>query len=479
MSEKQRQTSKAGDWYNATLIGDDKPSRLSAVVYFALLALAVFAVLAYGAVDVGTLGLTALFAGLIGILWLLDSWLKGEFLFSDSLLQVPLLGLIIIGLIQLLPVRSADVSKDLLDAPISQTLSFAPSLTRFALIQLIVYLIFFAAALTFIGNQKRLRKTVFATIIFGGLAAFLGILQRLAGVDGIYGIRRTADAVTFASYVNQHHFAALMEMTIGLTLSVLFTRKLGKEKRILLAAAAVVMGMAILFTGSRGGLISLVAVVAFVGAANFLGNRRSREKNTEETKNKSRFPRKLTYIVGGLALILGLLGAVILLGGDESLVRGFNLTADQTDATNGRKYFWQTAFKIIFDHPIIGTGLDSFGVVFTRYDSWNGNLRVEQAHNDYIQILADAGILGFACVASFIILLFKQSLQIITKASDNFRRSVAAGALAGCVGILIHSLFDFPLRTPANGYFFLLLAVLATASISYPKLYRNKKMDNG
>ncbi|HXG84682.1 MAG TPA: hypothetical protein VNI84_11705, partial [Pyrinomonadaceae bacterium] len=124
---------------------------------------------------------------------------------------------------------------------------------------------------------------------------------------------------------------------------------------------------------------------------------------------------------------------------------------------------------------ILGTGLDSFGVSFTRYDTWNGNMRVEQAHNDYLQILADAGILGFICVLSFIVLLFWQSLRIVGKSSDNFRRNVAVGALAGCFGIIVHSFFDFPLRTPANGYFFLLFAVLATATVNYPKLYRKRK----
>ncbi|MDQ6788127.1 MAG: hypothetical protein M3033_15085, partial [Acidobacteriota bacterium] len=111
-------------------------------------------------------------------------------------------------------------------------------------------------------------------------------------------------------------------------------------------------------------------------------------------------------------------------------------------------------------------------------DTWNGTFRVEQAHNDYLQILSDAGILGFACVAAFIILLFKQSLRIIAKSSDNFRRNAAIGALAGCFGIMIHSLFDFPLRTPANGYFFLILAALSTATINYPKLYRRKKQNS-
>jgi O-antigen ligase len=143
--------------------------------------------------------------------------------------------------------------------------------------------------------------------------------------------------------------------------------------------------------------------------------------------------------------------------------------------SSGRSHFWAIALKIFFDYPVLGAGLNAFGVAFTGYDTWNGNNRVEQAHNEYLQILADAGIVGFACVAAFIYLLFKYSLSAIEAAADNvYRKSAARGALAGCFGILIHSFFDFPLRTPANAFFFLLLTVIATVSIPNWKTERKQ-----
>jgi O-antigen ligase len=89
-----------------------------------------------------------------------------------------------------------------------------------------------------------------------------------------------------------------------------------------------------------------------------------------------------------------------------------------------------------------------------------------------LQILSDAGILGFACVVAFIVLLFRKGFSHAKESSDRFRRGVTIGALGGCFGIMIHSFFDFPLRTPSNSLFFLMLAVLATTTIIYPKLYR-------
>ena len=476
---RQSQTTKNSDWYDAALVAD-KTSRAGEIIFFALLAVCIFAVLAFGAVDVWALGLLALVVGAIAVLWLADGWRSGEFSFNASLLQIPLFGLVVIGLIQLLPLRAAADSPGLLGVPVSNALSLAPAQTRFAIVQLATYLVFFAAALRFINNQKRLRKTVVAVIIFGALIGFFAVLQQLAGAEGIYGLRQTAAAFTFGSYVNRHHFAALMEMTLALTLALLFGGATKKDKRIFLIAAAVVMGIAIVFTGSRGGLISLFAVLGFIVLANLLVKKResTEDSGDEDAPAKTNLRRNLTIIGGGLALIFGLLGAVIMLGADDALVRATGLTYEREDVTNGRTHFWATALKIFGDNPVLGTGLDSFAMVFTRYDTWNGFLRVEQAHNDYLQILTDAGVLGFLCVLAFIILLFRESLQIIAKSSDNFRRNTAVGALAGCFGILVHSLFDFPLRTPANGYFFLLFAVLATAAIKYPKLYRRRKSIN-
>ena len=122
--------------------------------------------------------------------------------------------------------------------------------------------------------------------------------------------------------------------------------------------------------------------------------------------------------------------------------------------------------KIFLKNPILGAGFDAFGgVAFTKFDTWNGFFRVEQAHNDYLQILADGGVVAFACAAAFILLLFNRGIGVIRRSTSPGRRSIAIGALAGCFGILVHSFFDFPLRTLSNSYFFLLLAALATVSL--------------
>ncbi len=466
------ENSNSTEWYNTILV-DEKPTRLSGVIFMLLYVMLIFSTIAYGAVETWALGFLSIGACLIALFWLADSFFAQEFRLNTNPLQLPLIGLILIGLIQLLPLRDLHSTNDLLSIPATNSLSVDPNITRLAIIQLLIYLIFLAAGLVCLNSQKRLRKMVFTIIIFGAFWSFFGILQWLSQIGSIelyiYGFRPVNNALPFASFVNKHHFAAFMEMTIGLTLGLLYGESTERDKRLLFVIAIVLMGSGLILTGSRGGILSLLGVIGFVTLFNLISKKKNSKPSSEKAQGSN--TRKFILVGASLALILVLLGSVVFLGGDSALMRGAGLS-NEAEISNGRFHFWQTALQIIKDNPIIGTGLDSFGVSFTKYDSWNGNMRVEQAHNEYLQILADAGILGLACVIAFIFMLFRQGFRLVNQTGDRFRCGVVIGSMAGCFGILIHSFFDFPLRTPSNSFFFLMLAVLATGSISYPKFYR-------
>ncbi|MGI8556275.1 MAG: O-antigen ligase family protein, partial [Pyrinomonadaceae bacterium] len=342
----------------------------------------------------------------------------------------------------------------------------------FFIILLFINLIFFAAALTFINTEKKMRLMVFTIIVFGSLMAFFGVIMSFTSnnPNSILGLRENPGAFPFATFVNRHHFAAFMNMTIGLTLGLLYGKATKSDKRLLLIIALFLMGIALVFTGSRGGIFSLFGVVGFVVFINLL----QKNEIDEFDEKPSTFRRKFVLIGSGLALILVLFGSVLMLGGDSSLMRGIGL-GSETEISNGRMHFWYVTLQIILHNPILGTGLDAYGIAFSRYDTWNGNFRIEQAHNEYLQILADAGIFGFLCIAAFIYFLFKQGLRIVSGTTDRFRQSAAVGALAGCFGVLIHSFFDFPLRTSSNGLFFLMLAALATISIKDSESFPRKR----
>ncbi|MEP6944322.1 MAG: O-antigen ligase family protein [Acidobacteriota bacterium] len=445
-------------WFEAIEIGK-RSSATSKAIFVLLCATLMMTTLLFGAVDHATWVILS-FTGLaIAAFWLYDAWRARAFLLDANILLVPLGALIGIGIIQLLPLFSPILSSDLVPNAPRSAISLDPYSTRLFIVRLVIYLVFFAAALTFVNSKPRLKKAVIGIICFGSLMAIFAILQRLAHVESIYGMRDTPQAIPFGPFVNQHHFAAFMEMTGGVTLAFLFAAGARREVRIVLGLAAVVMGIAVVMTSSRGGLISFVGVMLFtIAASNFVG-RRSRSAASGVGGQQ-----KLALAAAAIALIVLIVGSVLFLGADSSLVRGIGL-ASSGDITNGRTHFWAIALRIFADHPLFGAGLDAFGSAFTKYDSWPGTFRVEQAHNDYLQTLADAGIAGFACIAAFIYFLFKKGLTVITSTGDEFRRCSAIGALAGCFGIVIHSFFDFPLRTPSNAFFFLMLAAIAVVGV--------------
>lgn len=473
MTDKM-ETTNSSEWYDAKIV-QERTTFFGGAVFFMLCFIAIFSSVAFGGVSTGILGLISIFTGLLVIFWILNGWKKKEIAFSTNFLQLPFLGLILIGMIQLLPFHTPEITDGLLTTPPVSSLSLDPYSTKFAILKLIIFLVFFAASLTFINTQKRVRKMVITIIIFSSVMAFFGIMQRLANPEYIYGIREVGQAIPFASYINQHHFAAFMEMTIGLTLGLIFGGGLKKDKLSLLIIAVMLMGIAIVFTGSRGGLISLIAVIGFLVFMHiFKTAKHSKDPGIEIDAEQNNSKRNFILIGGSLALMFVLLISVIWLGGADSVLRGTGIQSNQLDFTSGRTHFWSVAGEIVRNNPVLGAGLESFGVAFTKYDTWNGQYRIEQAHNDYLQILADAGILGLICVIAFIILLFKQSFRVINETFDTFRRSVAIGSLAGCLGVFVHSFFDFPLRTNANMFFFLIFVTLSVASINYPKLYRKR-----
>ena len=457
------------DWIGAT-VTEEKPTAASRAIFFLLCASPVFFTLAYGAVDAWALGLLAAGASLIGLLWLLDAWQSGELRCNSSKLQFPIFGLIVIGAIQLLPLRDVSTANSLLNSPANSALTLDAQATRFFLIQLVSLLVYLAAALAFVNNQKRLRALTLTIIVFGAALAAFAIMQSLVSPTAIYGIREPSGAYPFGTFVNRHHFGGLMEMTVGLTLGLLYAGAIDKEIRPLQIFAVVVMGAALLMTTSRGAFLSLLGVLAFLTIAAFFLPHKT------DDGEKPRSSNKLALFGGGAALLLLLFGVVLFLGGGGELARSIGLSGvAQDDVSNGRLHFWTVALQIFRDNWFFGVGLDAFANAFTPYDTWNGTYRVERAHNDYLQILAEAGIVGFLCVAAFIVILFRRGYKILNSTRDRFRRGVCLGSLAGITGVLIHSFFDFPLRTTSNALVFLTLAALATVAVNYPKLHRTRR----
>ena len=427
---------------------------------FLLLCLAiVLTTLVYGTVHYWALAMFQASAALVVIFWAVDAWQSGTLRLSRNPLQMPLLGLLMLGIIQLLPLGSSGAGGGALTISPVRSLSLDPYSTRLVLIQIATLLIYFAAALAFTDSPRRLRILVRMLIIFGFVLALFGLIQHFTSPTKIYWIRDLPSSTPFGPYINRHHFAGYMELALALPLGLLLSGAVERDKRLIYWFAVAIMGIALIMTNSRGGIVSLVAEVAFLAAVSGFG----RKQKTGDATARSWGARAAMVRLGlALLLLFALFAGVVLIGGEPVLSRLVG-TVNTEDPTTGRAHFWSTTLNIIRDHPVLGVGLGAFSLAYTRYDTRNGLFRLEQAHNDYLQVLSDAGVVGAILGLFFIVALFRMGFQR-RETDDLFRRGVAVGALAGCFAVLVHSFFDFTLHTTSNALLFLVLAALATVN---------------
>jgi O-antigen ligase len=418
----------------------------------------VLSTLAYGTVHYWSLAVFEIGACALVILWMVDAWRSRRLRLSRNPLQWPLIGFFLLGLFQLLPLKANGDGAGAISASPVSSLSIDPYSTRLALVQIIALLIYFAAALAFIDSPKRLRLIARVIIFFGFTLAFIGLIQFFTSPDKIYWLKELPQSAPFGPFYNRHHFAGYMELTMAMPLGLIFSGAIERDKRPLYIFAAALMGIALIMTNSRGGLIALFAEIVFLLVLTGFGRRGDDRVGAEEKSGRVR--TALVRAGLGLALVVALIGGALFFGGEAALSRLVG-TVNSNDPTTGRAHFWSVTLKIIEAHPVIGSGLGSFGLAYTQYDSRNGTERLEQAHNDYLQLLSDAGFIGMALGLFFLAVLFRKGFAR-RETEDTFRRGVATGALTGCFAVLVHSFFDFTLHTTSNALLFLILAALAT-----------------
>jgi O-antigen ligase len=330
---------------------------------------------------------------------------------------------------------------------IARTISVEPFWTKMFALHFLALFFFFAVSLVYLDSAARLRKMASLITIFGFAFAFFAILQAVLSPSKIYGIYEVEYAKPFGSFVNRHNFAAFMEMSIAVPLGLLFAGAIPRDKRLIYLTAIGLMGIALILSGSRGGLVSLLAMIVFILILT----------------NKTRGQANIALTIGLTVLLVAvIIGGSILIGGESSLTR-LAETSVSNDFSTNRTHIWNVTLQVIKNNLPFGAGIGAFAAAYTPYDTMNGIERVEQAHNDYLQILADAGIVGLILAGFFIYRLFRTGLENI-KTENLFRRGVALGALAGCFAIFVHSLFDFVLHTTAISVLFLTSAALVVVS---------------
>lgn len=415
------------------------------LIFFLICTIIVFTTLAYGTVHQPIIAIFYVLVVLTVVLWAVDCFFSKKLRINLSLLQVPIILTGIYGFIQIIPFGTLPEMAGVGEIP--RTISLNPFNTLLNAVHFISFSLLLGVLLVYLDSAARLRRLINVITIFGFIFAFFAILQSFLSPNKIYGLYDTRIGASFGSFVNRHNFAAYIEMTIALPLGLIFAGAVKKDKKLLYITAIALMGVALLLSKSRGGLVAFLAELVLLVIL------------TRKSSSSKQFGLKIA--LAGL-LIVGIIGGAIFVGGESSLTR-FAETATSKDITTDRGHIWKVTVRAITHNMPFGAGLGAFGVAYTPYDEYNGLERVEQAHNDYLQVLSDAGIVGLIIGIFFLVALARAGIRN-TRTKNTFRRGVAIGALSGCFAILVHSIFDFVLHITAISVLFLTLLALVAAS---------------
>ena len=400
------------------------------VIRGGLLFLLAFSVLAFGAVEVWSGSILEIGASLLFIGWAALVFLDDRIKIYWNPLNWPLLGLFGIGLAQLI-LRATPY----------------PYLTRVELLKLAAYLLIFFLATQAFRERGDLTNLAWFLILLCFTVSLLGIVQHFTSDAKIYGLRTlSAGGDPFGPFVNRNHFAGFVELTLPAGLALLIFRGLRRDMIPLTGLLTIVPVGAMILSGSRGGIVSFgfeIAVLALL----------ARFRKAPEG------PRLVALAIVGFAA----LALVAWLGVGQAIER-FS-TLHKGDVSLGRRgTMIRGAAHIFFDHPIKGAGVGGLVAVFPRYEVAYDGLVVDHVHNDYMELLAETGILGGLCGLAFLWILIRDARRGFIAEQGHFSRAIHAGAITALCGLLLHSMVDFNLHIPSNVLLFLLNAHLATTT---------------
>ncbi len=404
----------------------DAPDRgviLRRICFGGILLLQMFAVLAYGAVEYWSIAIVRMGSLLLFALWAGSVLLSGSLRLRRNPLFPPMIAFIGWVGLQYLTKRTV----------------YLPA-TREALLTLITDFLLFFVLVNTVDRPESKRIFSVVLVVFGAAVAILALAQDFTETHKFYWLRETA-APFFGPYANKNHFAGFTIMVVLMPLALILGRTVRRDKAFVMLSLTAAMFVAVLLSRSRGGLGAFVAEIVFLG---FLFAFRGQMRNAA--------------IVAVAAVLLAAFGA----GVGMTVLRSSFSTSARRLGIRSRTLVWRESLPAIRDNIWTGTGLGTFWIVYPRFRIEPSDLRWNETHNDYLQVLFETGLPGFLMMVWF---LWKLSAWLIPRLWNDSdpEFGVILGVSLGIFGMLCHSMVDFNLQLPANGMLFLVLCGLATA----------------
>ncbi|MBI1374417.1 MAG: hypothetical protein GC159_17000 [Phycisphaera sp.] len=375
-----------------------------------------------------------------------------------------LAGGLLLGVLQLCPMPGAMVATlspdaaqaqafvsdhvDPAEHPTARTLSVYPRGTRAAIGALGVAITFFLVARHLFAEERYIRRVLAVISVIGAALGVYTIVQTLIGNGRFYWVIESPYARGVSgTFVNHNHLAHFLNLSIGAMLALLLThvdriRRAGEMRggfyrllidergRVvaLLVVAVVWTSIAVVLSGSRGGILALVAASVFLGL--MMVRRR-----------RLRHAAKIAAGVGLLALMVLSMFQVDTLFEDFGKIGG---------AYEGRSAIVADAKGLIADYPMVGAGLGTFAYAFPGYqERFSSDRWAMHAENDYAEVVAESGVAGLTLLASMIGLVGWRFTRLVS-GRPRPHQQAAYGIAFSLVTVLVHSVGDFGERLPAN-----------------------------
>ena len=302
-------------------------------------------------------------------------------------------------------------------------------------------------------------------IVLAAAVAVVAVVQEASGSLRVYGVWWPRKAWRPAApFVNANHLAGWLLMALSLAAGYLaggmtrvrrgmpagWRRRVGwlssrdAGEVVLVGCALVLMALAILVTGSVSGLACLAAAAGVLGV--WAVRRRP------ETGGRMLVPAALVLVLLAAVWWADLDGV----SGEVSRTWSGALDAD------GRVGLWQDTLRIVRDFPLTGTGLNTYGVSMLAYQTHGLEARAVEAHNDYLQLAAEGGLLLCLPVLAVAALFVREVRRRFRERADDTRTWwLRAGAVTGMAVIALQEIVDFSLQMPGNAALFCVLAAIA------------------
>lgn len=332
--------------------------------------------------------------------------------------------------------------------------------TRFFALQLLAVTAFLALLYRYAATEPRLRLLIYTVAGVALASAIFGTLRHTTQHQIGFVLPLLRPNEGFAQFVNKNHFAFLMEMAFGLVVGLVVAER--SKQGLLYLALASPLWVALVLSNSRGGILAMLVQVVIAGL----------------------LLTKQFVLRAALAVVLvtGVLAGTLWLGGDrlasnfEAVNREVDAEVASTREGASRNEIWRATLKLFAAHPLAGAGLGGYWIGITAYHDASGVLTPQEAHNDYLELLASGGVIGFALGVWFVVSVVRQTRKNLWS-NTGFIRAVRVGAILGIAGVAVHSLVDFGLHLMGNAFVFLTLIMLATATIETRKVVDRKPVE--